>query len=191
MKRKTFINRLVLGGGSIVLLPSISVMQGCEYRPVMRTALTEADIPFLDELAETILPPTDASAGAKAAKVGQYILLMYNDCMEAGNQAIFLEGINDLDNRSAKVFSGSFLNADSSQKLQLLETAQAEAIAHNLKQEGMEEPIPHYFDILKGLTISGYFTSEIGMTEAREYLPVPGKFEACIPYNQGDKPWAM
>ena len=190
MKRKTFINRIALGSGSLVLVPSISLLQGCEYKPTVRTALTDADIPLLDELAETILPATTSSPGAKAAQVGNYIKLMYDDCIKADDRAIFLAGINELDNRSAKVFSGSFLEADASQKLQLLETVQAEATAHNLKQEDVEEPVRHYFDVLKNLTTSGYFTSEIGMTEAREYLPVPGKFEACIPYERGNKVWA-
>lgn len=191
MKRKIFLSRLALGSGSLVLLPSITLLQGCAYKPTNRTTLSDADVPLLDELAETILPATETSPGARGAKVGEYILLMYKECMEAADQSIFLKGINELDNRSAEIFSGSFLEADSSQRLQLLETVQAEAVAHNLKQEGLEEMTPHYFDILKGMTISGYFTSEIGMTEARAYLPVPGKFEACIPYEQGDKPWAL
>ncbi len=191
MRRKTFLDRLALGSGGFVLLPSISLIQGCAYKPINRKSLTDADIPLLNELAETILPTTESSQGAKAANVGEYMLLMYTDCMELEDQALLLGGINDLDNRSATVFSSSFLNADPSQRLQLLETVQAEAIEHHLKQEGMEEPTPHYFDILKNLTVSGYFTSEIGMTEARNYLPVPGKFEACIRYDQGSKPWAL
>ena len=42
----------------------------------------------------------------------------------------------------------------------------------------------------KALTISGYFSSEIGMTQARNYLPLPRTFEVCISYQQGDKPRA-
>ena len=42
----------------------------------------------------------------------------------------------------------------------------------------------------KARTISGYFSSEIGMTQARNYLPLPRKFEVCNSYQQGDKPWA-
>ncbi len=41
----------------------------------------------------------------------------------------------------------------------------------------------------KALTISGYFSSEIGMTQARNYLPLPRKFEVCISYQPGHKPW--
>lgn len=213
MKRKTFINRLTLGSGGAVLLPSVGLLQSCEYKPLVRTALTETDIPLLNDLAETILPATDGLPGGKAAEVGTYLLTMYNDCMPEEEKAILLEGINELDARSANTFSSAFMDADAPQKLKLLKTVQAEAIASNEELEAgentpdvknpvkekfydrepeeIEKPAPHYFDILKGLTVSGYFTSEIGMTEAREYLPVPGKYVACMPYASGDKVWAM
>jgi hypothetical protein len=48
----------------------------------------------------------------------------------------------------------------------------------------------HYFGLMKQLTLLGYFTSEIGATQALRYLAVPGKYEGCIPYNKGDKAWA-
>ena len=52
-----------------------------------------------------------------------------------------------------------------------------------------EDP-PHYFKLMKDLTVQGYFTSEIGATKALRYVPVPGKYESCIPYKKGDKAWA-
>ncbi len=190
MKRKTFINRLSLAGGSAILLPSVSLFQSCAYEPRIRIALTETDIQLLDEIGETIIPATNSSPGARAVNIGNYMLLMYNDCMPAEEKAILLEGLNALDARSAKSFSRSFPDTESAQKLALLNDLQAEATAYDLKMEGTEKPLPHYFSILKSLTVSGYFSSEIGMTQARNYLPLPGKFEACIPHNQGDKPWA-
>lgn len=182
MKRKTFIHRLTLGYGALTLLPGISLLGGCQYQPKIRSSLTDVDIPFLNELAEIFLPQTDELPGAKAAQVGNYILLMYLDCMKVADQELLLKGINELDARSAHTFSTSFIKATAVQKLELLETVQEEAL---IDQE------PHYFNLLKNLTISGYFTSKIGMTEARNYVAVPGKFEPCIPYQTGDKPWAI
>ncbi len=190
MKRKTFIHRFALGTGGAVLLPSIGLMQSCKYEPQTRTALTEADIPLLDEIGEAILPTTADSPGAKATEIGKYMVLMYNTCMPTEEQSVFLEGLNELDARSAKTYSTSFVTADSTLRQRLLGEMQKEATAYKLKMKGMEKPLPHYFDLIKVLTISGYFSSKIGMTQARNYLPVPGKFEACIPYRQGDKPWA-
>jgi len=191
MKRKTFINRITLGSGAALLLPSVGLLQSCEYNPQVRTALSEADIPLLDEIGETIIPSTEASPGAKATNIGEYMLLMHQDCLPTEEQTVLLEGLNEIDSRSAQTLKSSFTEANAIQKSQLLETIQSEATAYNMKIEGTEEPLPHYFDLLKGLTISGYFSSEIGMTEARNYLPVPGKFEACISYDQGDKVWAL
>lgn len=190
MKRKTFINRLTLGTGSIVLAPSLGLLQGCEYKPQIRTSLSRSDLSLLNEIGETILPTTTASPGAKMAEIGEYMLTMYNDCMTEEDQTLLLNGINEIHSRSAQSFSKSFIEASPEQRLQLLETLQTESIHHNEEMQGKENSLPHYFNIVKGLTISGYFSSEIGMTKARRYLPIPGKFEACIPYNQGDRPWA-
>jgi hypothetical protein len=43
---------------------------------------------------------------------------------------------------------------------------------------------------MKQLTMLGYFTSEVGSTQALRYVPVPGKYEGCIPYKKGDRAWA-
>ena len=49
---------------------------------------------------------------------------------------------------------------------------------------------PHYFRMMKELTMLGYFTSEIGMTKAQRYAETPGKYDPCVPYKPGDKAWA-
>jgi len=49
---------------------------------------------------------------------------------------------------------------------------------------------PHYFSMIKQLTLWGFFTSEPGATKALRYVAVPGKYEGCIPYKKGDKAWA-
>jgi hypothetical protein len=48
----------------------------------------------------------------------------------------------------------------------------------------------HYFSLMKQLTLLGYFTSEIGATQALRYVAVPGKYEGCIPIQKGNKAWA-
>ncbi|MBO9631953.1 MAG: gluconate 2-dehydrogenase subunit 3 family protein [Chitinophagaceae bacterium] len=49
---------------------------------------------------------------------------------------------------------------------------------------------PHFFMLMKQLTMLGYFTSEIGMKQAQRYEPVPGKFIGDYPYKKGDKAFA-
>lgn len=49
---------------------------------------------------------------------------------------------------------------------------------------------PHYFRMMKELTLLGYFTSEIGCKQAQRYAETPGKYDPCVPYKPGDKAWA-
>jgi hypothetical protein len=44
---------------------------------------------------------------------------------------------------------------------------------------------------MKELAVTGYFTSEVGASQALEYVEVPGRLEACIPYQKGQKAWAL
>ena len=48
----------------------------------------------------------------------------------------------------------------------------------------------HYFRMLKELTLLGYFTSEIGYTQAMRYAETPGRYDPCAPYADGEKAWA-
>lgn len=190
MKRKTFLNRMLKAGSGIVILPSLTLFTNCDYTPIVRTKLSQKDIPFLDEIGETIIPSTGGTPGAKATKIGEYIMIMVQDCYNLQKQNVFLDGLNTIDAMSAMQFKNSFLNLNNNQKKDLLKQIQLEAIAYKLNQNITTDSLPHYFDLLKDLTISGYFSSEIGKTKARNYIPVPGRFEGCIPYDKFERPWS-
>src|SRR5436190_717750 len=40
------------------------------------------------------------------------------------------------------------------------------------------------------LALLGYFTSEIGCTQAMRYRETPGRFDPCVPYTPGETQWA-
>ena len=44
--------------------------------------------------------------------------------------------------------------------------------------------------MMKELSLLGYFTSEIGATQALRYVESPGRYDPCIPYKPGEKEWA-
>ena len=46
---------------------------------------------------------------------------------------------------------------------------------------------PHYFRMMKELTILGYFSSEIGCTQAVRFIEVPGRYDGAAPYKKGDR----
>lgn len=52
------------------------------------------------------------------------------------------------------------------------------------------EPPAHYFRMMKELALLGYFTSEIGCTQAQRYVESPGRFDPCVPHRPGERTWA-
>ena len=46
--------------------------------------------------------------------------------------------------------------------------------------------------MMKELTLLGFFTSQVGVTQVLQYVAVPGGFQACIPIAQAGngKTWA-
>jgi hypothetical protein len=50
---------------------------------------------------------------------------------------------------------------------------------------------PHWFRTIKELTVLGYYTSEIGATQELKHVAVPGRFDACVPFEQIGRTWAV
>ena len=149
--------------------------------------LDAKQIAYLDEVADTILPPTK-TPGAKAAKVGSFMAVMVRDCYAPANQQLFVEGLEKLEAASHKQHGKGFIESAPAQRLAILEALDAEQQQYS-KTKTLEQP-NHYFRMLKELTLLGYFTSEVGATQALRYQPVPGRYDGCVPYKKGDKAWA-
>jgi hypothetical protein len=70
-----------------------------------------------------------------------------------------------------------------------MELAPTEREAHLLTYE--VAPRDPGYQAIKQLTIWGYFTSEVGQTEALAYDPVPGVFHGDVPLEPGQKAWSQ
>jgi len=58
----------------------------------------------------------------------------------------------------------------------------------NVKERKPQKPL--FFAIMRDLTLLGYFTSEIGVTQAYEYLEIPGRYDGCVDLKPGQRVWA-
>lgn len=188
MNRRDALSRVALIMGGTVVGAEI-FLSGCRSGgPIAEgLPLSRNDIAFLDEVAETIIPAT-STPGAKAANVGGFMSIMVSDCYEEKNQKIFIEGMKKLNEACSKQHGKDFLSASSDQRKALLTAIDKEAKEYQAAKQ-KDDP-SHYFTLMKQLTLLGYFTSEIGATQALRYEAVPGRYEGCIPYKKGDKAWA-
>lgn len=172
---------LLLGG---TLVGGNAFLTGCKTNTTARKSFSPGDVAYLDEIADTILPPTK-TPGAKSAKVGQFMTVMVNDCYEPEDQKIFFKGMDDLEEFSKKNYKQSFLKLDSQQRHDLLVKLDTEQKEYMLNKK-KDDP-SHYFRMMKELTLLGYFTSEIGCTQARIYNETPGRYDGNLTYKKGDK----
>lgn len=149
-----------------------------------------AEVVTLDELAETILPATPKSPGAKAAQTGAFMARMVTDCFDPRDQAVLRRGLQALDLACITRHGVPFVQASAEQRLALAERFDREAYeAHRAAGRAPDAP-PHWFRMAKELACLGFFTSEVGMTKALRYVETPGRFDPCVPYTPGDPAWA-
>jgi hypothetical protein len=190
MNRREALNMVALLMGGTIVGGSVFI-EGCktaDKKTAVALPLSAEQIAFLDEVAETIIPATN-TPGAKAAKVGEFMHVMVTDCYDEKDQTIFIEGIGKVDNASDKKFKAEFMKLSPEQRKELLNEIDKEAKEYASKKK-KEDP-NHYFTLMKQLTLLGYFSSEVGATQALRYVPIPGKYEGCIDYKKGDKAWAL
>ena len=198
----------VLLGGTVIGADAFITV--CKTKTGNIHEWTEDDIAYLNEIGETILPQT-STPGAKAADVGRFMTVMINDCYEEGDQKVFRDGMDKLNDVANKKFGNRFMKLSPQQRHDLLVELDKEAKDYqktvddfNKNEEAKERDetakgnlkyvrqhmSPNYFFMMKQLTMLGYFTSKVGMTQALRYEPVPGRYEGCVPYKKGDKAWA-
>ncbi len=195
----------ILTGGAV--MGSTIFLEGCKTKDGVTLNFTTAQLALLDEIGDTIIPTTD-TPGAKAAAIGKFMQTMVADCYTPAQQKVFLKGLDVFDEACKKQQSKSFMDCNAEQRKAFLVSLEKEAKPFDQKvgeEEGKEREAEkkkgwiaeldyqgkprHYYTMLKQLTLWGYFTSEVGMTKAMIYMPVPSKYDGAYPYKVGDKPF--
>lgn len=191
MHRRDAIRNVAILLGTAISASTLSALESCTGSAPKNYDLHKPETKaLLAEIAETIIPTT-STPGAKAAKVDDFIVVMMNDCYKKSDQEVFLEGLKKIDAASQQQFKKGFMDITPEQRTGLLTQIDKERVEYNKRKDKKEGDPTHYFQYLKELTLLGYFTSKEGATQALRYVPVPGRYEGCVPYKKGDKAWAV
>ena len=210
MDRRELLKMIAALTGGVVIGGEV-FLTGCKTNDTtVAASFSKDDIAFLDEVAETILPKTN-TPGAKDAAVGQLKTVIVNDCYEADNQKVFHAGIKQLDEASKKMYNEGFMKLTPEKRHDLLVSLDKETKEYQKKKDEFdkvqnekekaetgkgnadfkkETMAPHYFTMMKQLTLLGFFTSKPGATGALRYVAVPGSYDGNILYKKGERAWA-
>lgn len=182
-RRKALQYAAYIAGGTLSGSIIAGVMSGCKTDPTVSMDAFKPKFLSVDqhrllaEATERILPATD-SPGAKDAKVSQFIDLMLKDVYKEEEQKDFITGLDALE-----------ADAKASHNKAFADCAPKEMDA--LLTKAMQQEDASFFETLKQLTITGFFTSEEGATKVLNFKPVPGEWRGCMPLEElGGKAWA-
>lgn len=127
---------------------------------------------LMTALSERVMPTTD-TPGAIAAGVPEFIEKLLADWALPDERTPIVVGLDAIEARSQADYKVAAAAATPEQQDALLTLA-------------MEDKLPggtEFFQKFRQLVITGYFTSEIGITKERKYLPVPGRYDGAYLYS--------
>lgn len=167
---------VLLGG---VLVISAGILTACERESGKAgSALVSADDQsLLETIADTLLPTTPSSPGAKAAGVGPVMSLLLTDCYETDKQKRVVDGLKQFRNTVGDHFAS-------------MSQANRENWLRRIDAEAKSAGDQHYFPIIRELSLQAYFSSEIGATKALRYIMTPGRWVGCVQLQPGQPAWA-
>lgn len=167
------IDRRALLGGTMGLAAA-GFLWGCVGKGEAG-ALTEAQTALLTKVCDLVIPRTD-TPGALDVKVPAFVAL----ALKHG-----LGGTGDSEAPGAPPgndYGGWMVKALGPDPAKTLPEIDAAAFA--------QDAPPSPWKALKGLILTGYFTSETGATKVLRYELVPGRFDPDLPIKPRDTSWA-
>ncbi|HOY79800.1 MAG TPA: gluconate 2-dehydrogenase subunit 3 family protein [Hyphomonadaceae bacterium] len=197
-RRELLYRASMLLGGAVSASVTAGVLAGCTTTsPGMATAedtgkplsgfLNPGEMAIVTAMADHIIPRTN-TPGAIDVGVPAYIDRMATGFYRDSERGVLRAGLTQIASDATKLDGKSFaaLSADDQIKLmKQYDQAQYEQTRAN------PTGTPHFFRMIKELTIIGYCTSEPGATKLLKYEQTPGPYRGDIPYSQVGKAWAL
>lgn len=177
MNRRKVLERVsvFLGG---VLVPSIwtGMISGCRtpLEPDWSPKFLNNEEALLTELIVDIFIPQTQTPSASEALVHRFIDEMLHGFLENEEQEIIRHGLK-------KLQESDFFGMVEEERIEVFKELSVSQEPKNAL----------FFDAMRSMALLGYFTSEIGATQALAHDPIPGSYEGCIPLNKyGGSTWS-
>lgn len=134
------------------------------------TFFTDHEMTTITILADMIIPKDDKSGSASDAKVPEFIEFIVKDIPE--HQLPMRGGLRWLDRHCMLQYEKPFSDCSRQQQIEV-----ADAIAYPAKAAPHMQPGVAFFNRMRDLTASGFFTSKMGIEDLGYMGNRPGKWE--------------
>jgi len=190
--------RLLMAGGVLPALPTnlFASFQGAHPASgyTLRTLnphQNETVVAMIDQ----IIPATD-TPGAKGARVNEFIDVILTEWADAEERKNFLDGLAGVDEQTNNLFGKNFVDASPAQQVTLLRSMDESVATQRTRRMRHGNTIPEerdkqlrgeFFNVFKGITVHGYYTSEIGFSQELNLQIIPGAHHGCVPLPEQKK----
>lgn len=185
IRRREILRRAAwLLGGAVSAPAALAILQGCAdkesgeastaFTPAL---LTVAEFNVVSAIADILIPKTETS-GALEAGVPQFI--------DAALAAVYTPADQQRFKAECAAFESAARAEGGKDFLQQEPAARAAFMGRQLEAALSQNPKP-FILMTRELTLLGYFSSQVGITENMEYVPVPTAYHGCVPLSQMKK----
>ena len=156
---------------------------------------------LITTISELIIPETD-TPGAKTAGVNEFIDKMLSEWFNPEEKEHFRKGLAEVNSAAIDKFSLEFTKLSINQQVEVLRDFEDRSLVKSNDEEigtdqtgvySVEENITilkPFFTQMKELTLVGYYTSEIGITQELKYFVATDNYEGCIEFDSVGGVWS-
>ncbi len=130
---------------------------------------TDHELATIGVLADIIIPKDEVSGSATDAKVSEFIEFIVRDVPE--HQTPMRGGLRWLDMQCLTRYNQAFRDCNDKQRIEMVD-----AIAYPKKAKPGMEPGVSFFNLMRNLTATGFYTSEIGLKDVGYIGNIPNQW---------------
>jgi hypothetical protein len=181
MDRRELLKIMALTMSGAITLPESVFAQLAEpFDPAKLKFFSPTQRKLVAVIVDTIIPKTD-TPGAIDAGVPGWLELLVQDCFDADEQKVIMDGLAIVEKRSGEQFQKAFAALTVEQRIELLTAMEKET----------KDDKKAFIRRFKDLTKFTYVSSEVGATQAFEFNLVPGRWDPDVPLKPGQKAYSM
>ena len=192
MERRELLKMMAASVGATMAVPESAFARlGDPFDPSELNFFRPSQRAQVAMIAEAIIPKTD-TPGAIEAGVPGWIEVIVKDCYEPADQEVIVNGLADLMRRCQEAHGKDISQLSGEEQVAFLTKMHNDTLAE--KRKAQKAGIPQrktFLEQFKDLTKLCFVGSEVGATQAFDYMLVPGKWVASMPLEPGQKVWAM
>ncbi|HEX5006684.1 MAG TPA: gluconate 2-dehydrogenase subunit 3 family protein [Hyphomonadaceae bacterium] len=192
-RRELLYRASMILGGALSAGAVSGILAGCTATTTSaenkETFLTADEMRTVTAMADQIIPKTD-TPGAVDVGVPAFIDKMLAGFYQERERTAFRAGLQAAATDGAELRGKPFADLTSEDQVMLMQQYDQQQYDYVRNNAGQDAP-PHFFRLMKELTIVGFCTSEAGATKLMNYNQTPGPYRGDLPLSEVGKVSAL